>query len=239
MSEVWNPATPSQLVYPCLEAMNDACWLFAVLKLTDTVDTNWSSFFQFDVDATAGAATRLAFGRRSTGLLYYANSVALGDGTGFTDADGWSRVWFARSAAAATVLAKCPMGGSLTSGPGEAVADGLSNAGNVVKVGGDDDPFDGKMAAFGWGNATPPSDATLAALTSTAGLVALATHAYDAANRFQTDLVGTNHLTSGLSSITADGADNPSGWTYSGGAAAAGPPQFASKHRSMRALTRR
>lgn len=200
-------------------AMNDALTLVAVVRIMTTSDNAWQSIMEFErADTTPCCYLGRGAAGAGTGELRFINT----NGIGFivlpiTDADGWMVIADIRSAAAGTTGYKRPIGSASTVVAGGALADGLAwNAGGVLKVGGDDDFANIRLAAFGYVNGTALTQGQLDAIDSTQDLIDLGfTAVYDDSDAFATDLVGSADRTAIVG--TVDDADDPAGWTYFGG----------------------
>jgi hypothetical protein len=204
-------------------AMNDALSIVFVLRILDTGDTDWLSFCEMEV----GGNVRCGFGRNNSSNLYYVNSAGTSSAVNVTDADDWMIVAVTRSTAAATTLHKLPIGGSRTSTAGGALADGLTAASATMKVGGDDDWCNMRLAAVAYWNGvtltTGELDGILSALTTQSIIDLSPTACYDDSDAFATDLIGSQDRSAIVG--TADDADDPAGWVYFGGGAPAAAPK--------------
>jgi hypothetical protein len=212
------------MTFPLSGAMNDALTILIVCRIMTASDNTWLSLVEFERSG-GGNIEGAALGRRpggSIGEIYFTNTTGIVSAGAIQDADGWEIIAVTRSAAAAGNVHRLPIGGSRTTTALGALADGLTCAGGLMRIGGDDDFANIRVAAVAYWDGTELTTGQLDGILSaktTASINALSPSAlYDDSDSFATDLTaGTQDRTSVVG--TATDADNPSGWVYGVGGA--------------------
>lgn len=196
-------------------ALNDALSMLIVCKIVVTDDTTWLSLLEGERSTGAIGA---ALGRRSTGNIYFANSSALIDAVAISDADGWMIVAVTRSAAEATNFHKIPIGGSRTTTAGGALADGLTLSGGTMRIGGNDDFANIKVAAAAFWDGTELTTTQLDGIASAKTTQSIddlnPTWLVDDSDAFATNLTNPGVMDRASIVGTTDDADDPAGWVY-------------------------
>lgn len=215
--------TDDQMVYDgvVVPQVNGAHTLLVVARIMRVADDTWESFIETETFAAGAAAT---LGRRTSGNLYWAQGSTSTDVVAATDSDNWC-VFAATKTAGSSIprLHKCVIGGANTHTDhgGAALAASASIAGGLIRLGGNDDFANMRLAAAAIFNKVLTDgeiDGIDTALT-TASIAALdPTWLVDDSDAFATDLTA-NTLDRTSITGTADDGDDPAGWVYG-----VGPP---------------
>lgn len=208
-------------------ALNDALTLLIVCKIAAANGT-WLSLLEGE---RSTGAVGCALGRHPTGNnVYFANSVALVAAGSITSADAWMIVAVTRTAAAAGDVHKLPIGGSRTTTALGALADGLSLASGTMRIGGNDDFANIRVAAAAFWDGTALSTTQLDGILSAGTTQSIddlnPTWLVDDSDAFVSNLTNPGVMDRSAITGTADDADDPSGWVYGLGGAPAVPPSL-------------
>lgn len=220
-----------QMVYPAPAALNGALTMLIVVKFATA--SGWMSLLEAE---TSGSADRATIGRNpnQSNNLYFSNGVA-GLPTGgvtLTNTSNWYVVALQR--ASGTVAARthlCQIGAVSNTHTDHSTT--MANAGSVsggnLRIGGDADFSNMRVAAAAVWNSNPLVDADFEGIASAATTQSIADLSpdwlVDDSDAFATDLIGSNDRTSITG--TADDADDPSGWVYGlGGGGGAPTPRL-------------
>lgn len=216
---------------PAGVALNDALTLLIVVRIIVTTDTTWLSLLE---GKRSTGAVGCAMGRNNLGQIYFANTGSTIAAGSITDSDNWMIVAVTRTAAAASTAHKAPIGGSRTSNALGALADGLSLASGTMRIGGNEDFANIKVAAAAaWQSdiGTAGIDSILSAKTTQSIADLSPFWLVDDAGGFATNLVdpGVMDLSSSNGGTPFD-ADDPAGWVYGlgGGSQNVSPGHLAS-----------
>lgn len=210
-----------QMVYP-IPASGGTNFTFGtiliVAKIVNTTDTAWLSFIE---GQTGAGVVHWGMGRRSTGNIYYANQATLNDAVAVQDADGWCVIAITKTTGTtAPVHYKIVVGGATTTATNSMTfANSTSTASGNLRIGGNSDFANIKVAAAAVWVGTVLTQAQLQGIASAATTQSIAdlspTWLVDDSDAFATDLIGTQDR--GTLVGTTDDADDPAGWTYFGG----------------------
>jgi hypothetical protein len=201
---------------PAGVALNDALTLLIVCRIMTATDTSWLSLLE---GKSSGGSIACAMGRRNTGDMYFANTAGstfhVGQAVG--DGDNWTILAIRRTAAAATSADKALIAGARSTVAGGALADGLTMASGTLRIGGNADFANIRVAAaaaFTSDIGTAGFDAVLSAKT-TASIAALTPFwLVDDSDAFATNLINPGVMDRSAIVGTADDGDDPSGWVY-------------------------
>lgn len=219
-----------QMVYPAPATLSGALTMLIVVKFATS--SGWISLLEGE---TSGGADRATIGRNpdQSNNLYFSNGVA-GLPTGgvtLTNTSNWYVAALQR--ASGTVAARthlCQVGAVSNTHTDHvtSMANASSIAGGNLRIGGNADFGNIRVAAAAIWNSNPLVDADFEGIASDATTQSIADLSpvwlVDDSDAFATDLIGSNDRTSITG--TADDADDPSGWVYGlgGGAAATSLP---------------
>lgn len=212
MSRLFNGSTDLMTFAPIDWAYGT---LLIVAKIVTTNDFTWLSLIEGE---NSGGGTNYAMGRRNSGDLYYSNQSSISWATAIDDSDGWAiyAITKATGSVAATSHKVIISSGTRTSNAQGAMSDSSAITGGRIKIGGDDDPANIKIAAVAIFNGTVLTGTQLDGIASaktTAAIAALSpTELWDDSNGISTGLIASTARTA-ISGTSSD-ADNPSGWVY-------------------------
>lgn len=198
--------------------LTGALTMLVVAKLAN--NDGWMSWIECE---TSGGGLGCALGRNpNTGNdIYMSNQSANVHAIAATDVTNWA-VWAVTKTSGTTTprMHKVIVGGAAThTDANSTLANPSSQANGNIRIGGNDDFANFRLAAAALWEGTALSDGNIETIASTAttqGILDLSpTWCVDDSDAFATDLVGSIDRTSITG--TADDADDPSGWVYFGG----------------------
>jgi hypothetical protein len=215
-----------QIVFPAPAAMDGTLTMLVVVKFATA--SGWASLIEME---NSGGADRATIGRNPTlsNNLYWSNGIAalLTGGETMTSTTEWLVLGITKTAGTTTPRAhKCIVGGanSHTDQTGT-IADAGTSVGGVLRLGGNADWANIRLAAAAIWHGTALTDADFnsinAALTTQSIFDLSPTWLVDDADAFTADYVGSADQTSITG--TTDDADDPAGWVYGLGSATTYP----------------
>ena len=224
-----------QMVYTIPSSSYDvtgAHTILIVARIMQTNDAVWLSFIEHETSAAGASAT---LGRRNNGNLYWANGTTASNAVAATDSDNWC-VFASRKPAGVSgvTTSKCVIGGANThTNDGGAHANAPGVLSGTLRIGGNDDFANIRVAAAAVFPGTQLADADLNGIASAKTTQSIAdlspTWLVDDSDAFATNLVNPGVMDRASITGTADDADDPSGWVYGlGGAAATSLPPLQS-----------
>lgn len=207
--------------------------MLIVARIIATSEAVWLSFIEHETSGGAGAAT---LGRKNNGNLYWAQGTTNGDAIAAGDADNWCVFAVTDTEGTGDVrFHKCVFGGANThtTTASGALIDSPSVHGGTMRIGGNDDFANIRVAAVANWAGTTLSDVQIdgikTAATSQSIADLLPTNLYDDSDAFATNLVNPGVMNRTSIVGTTDNADDPAGWVYGlGGAASTSFPPLQS-----------
>ena len=200
--------------------LSGALTILIVVKILVAADNTWLSFIEHENSGSA----KPSLGRTNGGVIYMSNSAANQTAISITDSDGWMIVACTKATGSATPrMHKCIIGGANTHTDAGGT---LGNDGtmNTIRIGGNDDFANIRVAAAATWAGTALTDANINGINSAATTQSILdlspSWCVDDSDAFATDLTaGTIDRTALVG--TTDSADDPTGWVYFGGGGAA------------------
>lgn len=188
--------------------------LLIVVRELNTSGTAWQSYVETETSAAAAAAT---IGRNNGGQIYWAQGVTATSAISMTDADNW-----VVAATTKTAGSSIPQfykgvigGGDTNTAGGGTLAASPSIASGTIRIGGNDDFANIRVAAAAIFNKVLTSGelAGINAAKTTQSIYNLApVWLVDNNDAFATDYMGNANRSSITG--TASDADDPAGWVY-------------------------
>lgn len=205
--------------------------LMAVVKIATTADNTWGSIFECELTA-ANILALIRDNAATSRIVCFRGTGSTQSSLTITDGDGWCLIGWSIAAGTSTPrIHKIPIGGSPSHEDGAATLTDSTNNIDQINIGIGDDPMSFYLAAAAVFNANL-SDANWESINTaktTQSIIDLSpVWCVDDSDSFATNLgTSADGDRTGTTGSPTDSADDPTGWTYLGGAP---PPPAPSLH---------